>query len=63
MDFEALEAYIEAAPEEFMADVRALVRDDVPPPTIFLGSALAQQITTVDGLHVAAGEEAPPVEA
>ncbi|WP_329453694.1 AbiV family abortive infection protein (plasmid) [Streptomyces sp. NBC_01724] len=63
VDFEALEAYIEAAPEDFMADVRALVRDDVPPPTIFLGSALAQQITTVDGLHVAAGEEAPPIEA
>ncbi|MGX1886869.1 hypothetical protein [Streptomyces sp. NPDC055287] len=41
VDYDAIGAYVEAAPEKFLVEVRAFTRDDVPPPTLYLGAALA----------------------
>ncbi|MGW4508541.1 AbiV family abortive infection protein [Streptomyces sp. NPDC004436] len=43
MDFETLGEYVNSTPEQFLADVRALVHHDVPPPAVFLGRTLADQ--------------------
>ncbi|MFD3700225.1 AbiV family abortive infection protein [Streptomyces sp. NPDC058646] len=43
MDFDALGAYVDTDPEKFLADVRSLVHEDVPPPAVFLGTAFAEQ--------------------
>ncbi|MEV5880610.1 AbiV family abortive infection protein [Streptomyces sp. NPDC052101] len=48
VDFDALGAYVTASPDQFIAHIRALARDDVPPPTLFLGIALAEQLTAAN---------------
>ncbi|WP_179202324.1 AbiV family abortive infection protein [Streptomyces caniscabiei] len=45
VDLDALRAHVENDPEGFIGHIRALVRDDVPPPAFLLGPALARQIT------------------
>ncbi|WP_164904798.1 AbiV family abortive infection protein [Streptomyces cyaneus] len=48
VDLDALGAYVEAAPEQFLTQVRAMVRDDVSPPDLFLGPVLAEQVAAAD---------------
>ncbi|MER6162708.1 AbiV family abortive infection protein [Streptomyces sp. NPDC001868] len=48
VDLQALGAYVENAPEEFIGHIRAFVRDDVPPPADFLGPALAGKLAAAD---------------
>ncbi|MFE4829939.1 AbiV family abortive infection protein [Streptomyces sp. NPDC056672] len=48
VDIAALETYLETNPQEFAAHVHALVRDDVIPPTMFLGATLAERIATAN---------------
>ncbi|MFE2487194.1 AbiV family abortive infection protein [Streptomyces mirabilis] len=61
VDFDALSAYVEAAPEQFLADMRAFGRDDVLPPALFLGNTLAEQLTAAAApAALPAGENALP---
>lgn len=55
VDIDALGAYVENAQEEFIGHIRALVRDDVPPPAIFLGPALAGKLAAADNAPTSPG--------
>ncbi|MGW1674568.1 AbiV family abortive infection protein [Streptomyces sp. NPDC002324] len=48
VDLDALGAYVENTPEEFIGHIRAFVRDDVPPPADFLGPTLAGKLAAAD---------------
>ncbi|MEV5957503.1 AbiV family abortive infection protein [Streptomyces sp. NPDC051987] len=48
VDLEALGAFVEASPDQFLAQVRAMVRDEVSPPDLLLGPVLAEQVAAAD---------------
>ncbi|GHH63445.1 hypothetical protein FHS35_002096 [Streptomyces umbrinus] len=48
VDFDALGADIEKNPDQFLTQVRAFVRDDVPPPARLLGTCLSGHLAEAD---------------
>ncbi|MFD7897725.1 AbiV family abortive infection protein [Streptomyces sp. NPDC059743] len=55
VDFDALGAYIDTAPDKFLAEVRAFTHDDVPPSAVFLGTALTEQVAAADARRQRSG--------
>ncbi|QDN54146.1 hypothetical protein [Streptomyces sp. S1D4-20] len=62
MNFDAIGAYVEVAPNEFLSHMRAVARDDVAPPDVLLGPVLAEQVAAADARAAlsAAANDAPP---
>ncbi|MGW2292042.1 AbiV family abortive infection protein [Streptomyces phaeochromogenes] len=48
VDFDALSADVANNPDQFLTQIRAFVRDDVPPPTHMLGTRLSARLTEAD---------------
>ncbi|MCX4564690.1 AbiV family abortive infection protein [Streptomyces phaeochromogenes] len=48
MDFDALGTDIEKNPDQFLTQVRAFVRDDIPPPACLLGTQLSGRLSEAD---------------
>lgn len=56
IDYESLQARVDADPMAFLAEVRGFARDELPPSAAILGERLFEQITAADRNELPAGD-------